>query len=365
MMAIDLAGLPALISTSMEKRRAVDLVWFMLAARRIDELEGQEKKKLITLLHECRVANATDPRDYCFGLLGLSVEAEDEALRPDYSRSVAEVYRQYATYFVGHGDGINMLHNAGGADADCQGENLPSWVPDWARRDFVEPKLCPSPHTSYVKPLAYHAGTFFKPCVSIDDYNPDILKIKGVLLDEIAFLRSACEMNSNLDVSHLTLESDRNVAPIMHLVANCVLELRHMLGRDGLSRYPTKEDDEDVVWRTLICNREYQSSSVAPPEHVEYYRAFHAAMRKFDPSWPVLNYTRTHFKGPDQLARENAKFLGGSSEFCSTRLCALTNKGYVGQFPLETQMGDCIPPPPPWFCITIRDQAEGRIAWKV
>jgi hypothetical protein len=52
------------------------------------------------------------------------------------------VYRQFARYFVEHGDGVKVLYNASGRDLD-----LPSWVPDWSYRHIARPRIVHHPQT--------------------------------------------------------------------------------------------------------------------------------------------------------------------------------------------------------------------------
>ncbi|PNP56835.1 hypothetical protein THARTR1_03133 [Trichoderma harzianum] len=68
--------------------------------------------------------DASDPRDYLYGLLGLATDA-DMAPKPDYAKSAEEIYRQFAKYFVSQGYGIELL-----SMSDSR-MNL-SWVPDFA-----------------------------------------------------------------------------------------------------------------------------------------------------------------------------------------------------------------------------------------
>jgi len=95
-----------------ERAAAGRLLWFMTVLRPRDSL-FKPQWKLIHLLHRCRVASATDARDYIFGLLGLSSEANEDDLRPDYAHTLEQVYCRVAEYFVKHGDAISLLYNSG------------------------------------------------------------------------------------------------------------------------------------------------------------------------------------------------------------------------------------------------------------
>lgn len=58
-------------------------------------------------------SEATDPRDRLFALLGLASDGDDPSLIPNYVESIEIVFLRYSNRFVRHGDGINLLYQAG------------------------------------------------------------------------------------------------------------------------------------------------------------------------------------------------------------------------------------------------------------
>ncbi|KAL5320039.1 hypothetical protein ACEPPN_013098 [Leptodophora sp. 'Broadleaf-Isolate-01'] len=71
------------------------------------------------------VMKATDPRDFVFSLLGISSDALELGLKPDYSKSQHEVFVDTAAAIISSGD-MEILTLAEGSN-----RSLPSWVPDW------------------------------------------------------------------------------------------------------------------------------------------------------------------------------------------------------------------------------------------
>lgn len=72
---------------------------------------------------------ATDPRDKVFALFGIVNEAHDiTPARPDYSRTVEEVYISVARFLVGDDHSLQILS---AVQHGCTRSSLPSWVPDW------------------------------------------------------------------------------------------------------------------------------------------------------------------------------------------------------------------------------------------
>ncbi|PQE19198.1 HET-6OR heterokaryon incompatibility (het-6OR allele) protein [Rutstroemia sp. NJR-2017a BBW] len=82
--------------------------------------------------------SATDDRDLIFALLGLTSDAEDTKLSPDYDESTTcqEVYTSAARYMIYQGD-VDVLSLAQNRSKVHTG-GLPNWVPDW-RVKIYEP----------------------------------------------------------------------------------------------------------------------------------------------------------------------------------------------------------------------------------
>lgn len=83
------------------------------------------------LLRETRSAQATDPRDKVYALLGLAQGEKSIMPQPDYSISVRDTYLKVAKYWfhVKSGNDLTFLNYVQGRN---EANNLPSWVPDWS-----------------------------------------------------------------------------------------------------------------------------------------------------------------------------------------------------------------------------------------
>lgn len=91
-------------------------------------------RELIDVLFLPLGTKAFDRRDHIYGVLGLSREAEEPTLRPNYLESWQHTYRRFAEYFIKHDRGLHVLHKVSsdtGSHYKIDGE-LPSWVPDWS-----------------------------------------------------------------------------------------------------------------------------------------------------------------------------------------------------------------------------------------
>jgi hypothetical protein len=108
----------------------------LIGARRKYQRETGVPETLMELLARgCVVASssesdrkASDRRDRIYGLLGLSSDAEDLTVRPDYSKTTEEAYANVARVLIEHGY-TDIL-------SWCQTpkklKDLPSWVPDFS-----------------------------------------------------------------------------------------------------------------------------------------------------------------------------------------------------------------------------------------
>ncbi|KAK4890639.1 hypothetical protein LTR27_010678 [Elasticomyces elasticus] len=99
-----------------------------------DQIDHSEPRTTLTgprqeLLFSSEDLEATDPRDHVYGLLGIL----DVRFKPDYQRSVREVFFMWTSWLAYTGPDSRFLRRAGirHNDASRYG-GLPSWVPDWS-----------------------------------------------------------------------------------------------------------------------------------------------------------------------------------------------------------------------------------------
>jgi hypothetical protein len=75
-----------------------------------------------------RQANATDPRDMMYGLLGLF---PDTSIQPNYtSDSIRDIYIQLINYCINQEQSLDVL-TLYQKSTLLDALDLPSWVPDW------------------------------------------------------------------------------------------------------------------------------------------------------------------------------------------------------------------------------------------
>lgn len=107
---LDIEDFPPLILSSFQSSR--------------QRSEG-ERLDLFTLLLQFRSYRATDAKDLIYALLGIAQDATSALLpEPDYNKSVMEVYRDYAQYFIetsSYGTKLDLLGYCNDYDLDLEG----------------------------------------------------------------------------------------------------------------------------------------------------------------------------------------------------------------------------------------------------
>ncbi|KAI0601934.1 heterokaryon incompatibility protein-domain-containing protein [Biscogniauxia sp. FL1348] len=274
-------------------------------------MEEGTSYSLAYVLHSFRTFKCKDPRDKVFSLLGLIRNADHPLILPDYHKAEVQVYKDVARYVFTVEQTSRKLFALAVAGIGYYRRlaELPSWVPDWAsnmrRKDdqggeenLDEPLPASNQNVfSYqvqtisnygngndiMRPdqphfevstvdLGYRAALNTESQIDLLDDN--ILAIQGFLVDEIDSLTAVFDLpfDEDMCISHTEMT-------LAHMT--WFTEAEALAARAPLP-YPTGEDIEDIVWRTLTGNRLLQSNDrnfvrPAPPEYANVYREFKAA----------------------------------------------------------------------------------------
>jgi hypothetical protein len=100
----------------------------------------RDEHNCLDLLHRARCCMATDPRDKIFALYGFLPLHFREALPVNYAIGTEEVYSNIATYLISTTKQLDVLKHVPPyqpLDLDA----MPSWVPDWSVRHFLDMEL--------------------------------------------------------------------------------------------------------------------------------------------------------------------------------------------------------------------------------
>jgi hypothetical protein len=217
------------------------------ALRRTGELISQAR--LPSVLHQLRDLKSTIPNDKLYGLLGIMNRTIE--IDVDYSKSAEEVFTELATRYIQQGS-TEILYYCGELHQPTS-LHLPSWVPDWTRRQWTTPFM--------IVGLPAQAAGYTNLNVSI---NPGFrtIRIQGRLLDKVQGIADAVEFPvTQFDPSDLTAweaSADLEEMTTLRLKAS-QRKLRDALEQALRLAWPSPAhftwEKYENMWRAFMCNR--------------------------------------------------------------------------------------------------------------
>ncbi|KAI1283608.1 heterokaryon incompatibility protein-domain-containing protein [Xylaria sp. FL0933] len=274
----------------------------------------------------------SDPHDKVYGLLGFASEEESSFIVPDYSKPVAQLYREVSLALIQHTgelDILSMHYPKTPNHDDSLVDTLPSWVPDWS---------------VHLDPSVLHDIDDRLSCVSFYRASGDTrchveatlsgsLLVRGKIISRISLLSS--------DENHLDAAS----------LKNFFLEWQKMVGADkDPSRLYAKSKTttiSDAFWQTLCC-------SLIPDRDAPREKAMHRTTDDspykpwFDAWWEWL---QEHDCDPHKLmdirteySRAEINVMGGlvSTSINMRRLFMSEEDGWIGLVPVDARVGDIV-----------------------
>jgi Heterokaryon incompatibility protein (HET) len=357
---------------------------------------------LIDILERSRHASSTDPRDRVFALLNLCKDDPPLGLLPDYTTTVADTYKTVARALVMAGKGHRVLCNALLSDTVL---GMPSWVPDWSLQGLPFEQVSPSA-TCFDRSGEFKAGGTDH-AIRVG-HNPDELVLVVYGIDHVHMLGEIFEYQEDPPLA-LRLEDGEQPAPDAESLdlpdgpqvegageiggqTEPMKETSSSIGDtereqasidEEWSKYPNlfryiatvlsfirespkyKDDEIEIIWRTMICDRELGTQRKAPAGYDEYFRSYFETVKFcYAPEGavePVLQIQRQILDSPfkDQIKsleqlrdlvhrclaveqRQAGLFQRAARIFCFSMRAAITSTGFVGMVPHRTQRGDVV-----------------------
>ncbi|KAF5685103.1 Het6 heterokaryon incompatibility [Fusarium denticulatum] len=139
---------------------------------------------LLHLVSSTSSTNATDARDKIFALIGLAGD-RSYGMAPDYSRSEAEVFSEFARLVIVAENNLNILDQSYVEDPEGL-ERRPLWAPRWHSDD--------DSHKHYL--INYHfTASRDIPMVLVPSRNEKVLSLRGIQVDSI---RAMCDRGTDI-----------------------------------------------------------------------------------------------------------------------------------------------------------------------
>ena len=301
---------------------------------RVNTIEGireynigtPSKTPFLNRLVEGRGAQATNPRDKVFAIMGMT----RDVMYPKYSDPVTDIYVEAALKIVTTPFGIDLL---------CCVDHLhptpsqPSWVPDWAT-----PR-----QTASLGYYAKHHGIYRaskKPYWEMQ-LRTDItekgaaLAIVGVIVDtitEIGMISGEPDLKDLLipgtATSHFVLEG-----------IDLAIEACHPSSSSKSTIFET-------FWQTLVAGKDPSNHVKAPDEYSSIFALLFDSATGRSPSFPDqpsdsrrqrLTLENLKVRTPARTYRDMQVAMKSASK---NRRLGVTEKGYLGLYPRGANIGD-------------------------
>lgn len=144
------------------------------------------KPKLLNVLFNTRLTEASDPLDKVYGILGLTQASDSKMIRVDYETSAERLSIDVTKAIISKTQSLEILRVA--AKLGTESRKLPTWVPNWANTnsqntpqgalagDYYESDLAESDHQRRISPASR---------LSVKFGENDTLIVKGSEVDVI------------------------------------------------------------------------------------------------------------------------------------------------------------------------------------
>ncbi|KAF4500380.1 Heterokaryon incompatibility 6, OR allele [Fusarium agapanthi] len=307
---------------------------------RVRHQEG-EHQSLDLLLASTRRFKATKPVDKIFALINVAESGRKDALppalRPDYRKSVVEVFRDVTLHLIRRGS-LDIL--SGVEDVKLrQVHQLPSWVPDYSVHQ-VASILCMPPRPGWFTLYAAAAGRGVS--VQHSPSNPNILTLSAYRVDAISKIGPIAEESIYDTLEKWATMVDFSAPyPMVNGKPVSMIDAfwRTLVGNIGLgaSSYPVGQD-----WL-------YKFAAFTLQAQEELQQRFSSSSDKRaaveSPSLTpgidsVLHLLKDHHQGEEALDQDGGLYESTMHHVSWYRRLFLTEGGYLGLAHPSSQPGD-------------------------
>ncbi|KAH4945542.1 hypothetical protein HBI67_129250 [Parastagonospora nodorum] len=306
-----------------------------LQADRLQNWSLSEKEYLLNSLVRTRYAQASDPKDKIYGVLGIA----RSNITPDYtsSRTARDVYHEAC---------LTQLPALVYELLSCVDHDLPlepSWLPDWSTNRVTE-ALGYSTKAWTMYSAGRRANTkgtvsIGRPSKVILSENKTRLTLNGIVFDKVTILGRTIE-DVALDIEDPHIGNSSWASNVQLINENYKHE-----------EYPASDSSVyDAFWKTLLGGRDASGTAEPTAEHSEVFSLILDSTTGQTPSLAGQTYSSRRRRGYFTLnslrSRRPAKALGdlrtAMRAALTMRRFAISQKGFFALVPRGTQQGDVI-----------------------
>ncbi|KAL8747012.1 MAG: hypothetical protein Q9190_001052 [Brigantiaea leucoxantha] len=271
---------------------------------------------ILGLLKNARMAWASEPVDYLYGILGIAQEGEEIALQPNYSEPLHDTLRRYAKHFVMTERAFEML---GYVNCAMWAQGQPTWIPSWASHSDCRTMWGLALDSNF---NAAGSSSFEMTLVDNAEMNAFWLVAKGVLLDSITVAgydrRSERDQMAGSTISSLPRDQ----------IKHWLLEPDYLMSKAGCrSFYRTVNEWADAKASTIVVRNN-------PHKGYDDMTCYHILTNDVPP--PSNRDDRISY---EQSILDFISSLYGAMDWST--LC-VTKNGLLGRVPYGSEPGDMI-----------------------
>lgn len=308
--------------------------------------------ELLTVLSNHMVAQATNPRDKVYGLLGLYEMAVGKmpAIVPDYRDDVAKVFTHAALEIINTSDNLDILSVPKGAASSENMPSLPSWAPDWSDSTLGTPLTFKSQTGEYA--FNYNAAqTHANPRKAVVE-GERLLVVSGHRVGQITKVGAPADPYRGGKSASTRVRAISTMTRVLTTSWNWEETVGFRSGRTYATGCPIAEayartlflDDFSKGFTAADVQRSWESRKVflgswSMIRHVGPRTI--AALEWWENRLPFTMAVRLKGKKPGEKFQMDDMFRDQFTHMLSRRIFVTDNE-YIGVAPLSAEVGDCV-----------------------
>ena len=285
--------------------------------------------------------DATDPRDTIFSVLGLvKDDSENQLLKPDYTKSVEQVFEDLAEYmFVRSPQPSILLLALAGVGYPQSRRPLPSWVPDLAQERVNDPFTLPA---LFISATPFRTSGESTPEVTTAGSDSHLLRVSGILCDNIIGLSSA----GPLELGHPGKSGDTfDLREVAKAQVAFLKAAKETIERHGHLWRAGPEEPLSDLWRVLVADQISRGGvheDLKSDNFHHWVRYLEVLANLTDRQDPDLAFLESGWPEEQHIKFSPDSYASAFGNACTARCFALSESGRMCLVPPLTELGDVI-----------------------